>query len=158
VYAALKVPEDWLRTCGVDWTDAPAARARLLEEFAGWDDRLLDMIRYCDDEITPRPIYELPSNHTWPRVPGVTLLGDAAHLMSPFAGEGANLAMLDATELALAIIAHPENLEAALTEYEAVLFPRSAAAAMQSAESLEICFRKDAPQGLVEMMNGFGMT
>ena len=155
VYAALKVPEDWLKTCGVDWTDASAARAKLLEMFAGWEDGLLDLIRYCDDEITPRPIYALPSDHTWSRVPGVTLLGDAAHVMSPFAGEGANLAMLDATELALAIIAHPDDLEAALTQYEAALFPRSAAAAAQSAESLEICFRADAPQGLLEMFEGF---
>ena len=155
VYAALKVPEDWLESCGTDWADAPAARARLLREFAGWDDALLDLIRGCDDQITPRAIYELPTHHSWPRVPGVTLLGDAAHLMSPFAGEGANLALQDATELALAIISHPGDLEAALAEYEAALFPRSAAAAEMSAQSLEICFRSDAPQGLLDLFAGF---
>ena len=154
-YAALKVSEDWIKTCGVDWEEATAARARLLEAFAGWDDGLLDLIRGCDDEITPRAIFELPTDHRWPRVPGVTLLGDAAHLMSPFAGEGANLAMQDATDLAQAIIAHPGDLEAALKTYEAALFVRSAAAAEMSAQSLEICFREDAPHGLVEMFTGF---
>ena len=66
VYAALKVPEEWLKTCGVDWTDASAARAKLLEMFAGWEDGLLDLIRHCDDAITPRPIYALPTDHACP--------------------------------------------------------------------------------------------
>ncbi len=69
--------------------------------------------------------------------------------MSPFAGEGANLAMLDATELALALAAHGADVEAALTQYEAAMFPRSEAAAAQSAAGLEMCITTDAPRGLV---------
>ncbi len=152
VYAALRVPEDWARAAGVDWSDAPAARAALLAQFADWGPALRGLIEDAEGAAVPRPIYALPTRHSWPRVPGVTLLGDAAHLMSPFAGEGANLAMLDATELALAIVAHGDDREAALAEYEAALFPRSAAAAAESAVGLDAAFNADAPRPFVALM------
>jgi len=153
-YVALRVPQDWTTSCGVDWSDAPAAREALLAEFADWSSGFKDLIRNCDDMIIPRPIYALPIGHAWLRVPGVTLLGDAAHLMSPFAGEGANLAMLDGAELALALIQHGD-VEAALAQYEAALFPRSEAAAIESAQGIEFCFNDEAPRGLVEVMAAF---
>jgi 2-polyprenyl-6-methoxyphenol hydroxylase-like FAD-dependent oxidoreductase len=149
LYVGLRVPEDWTTSCGVDWSSAPAARAALLDLFDDWSPELRALLRSCDDTIIARRIHALPAGHSWPRVPGVTLLGDAAHLMSPFAGEGANLAMLDATELALALVEHGADVEGALARYEAALFPRSEAAAAGSAIGLEMCFAADAPRGLV---------
>jgi 2-polyprenyl-6-methoxyphenol hydroxylase-like FAD-dependent oxidoreductase len=149
VSACFRAPEEWLAGSGVDWSDASAAREALLKEFADWSPILTDIIRDSDDSITTRLIYELPIGHSWTRTPGVTLLGDAAHVMSPFAGEGANLAMLDATELALALVKHGDDVEAALAEYEAAMFPRAEAAAEASAEGLESCFAADSPRRLV---------
>jgi 2-polyprenyl-6-methoxyphenol hydroxylase-like FAD-dependent oxidoreductase len=154
--AMLRTPEDWLDTRGVDWSDPAAIRSALLAEFADWTPVLTDLIRHSDDEIVARRIYALPIGHSWPRTPGVTLVGDAAHLMSPFAGEGANAAMLDGCELALALTKHGDDVEAALREYETAMFPRAADAARQSARGLDLMFAVDAPRGVVEFFSGMG--
>ncbi|MEV6203325.1 NAD(P)/FAD-dependent oxidoreductase [Streptomyces sp. NPDC051771] len=145
VYTALKADEGWLDT--VDFADLPAAKQAVLARFEGWDGTLRGLIADADT-MTPRRIHALPVGHRWDRTPGVTLLGDAAHVMSPFAGEGANLAMYDGAELAAAIAAHPGDTEAALTAYEEALFPRSEASATDSAQSLDTMF---GPQGLERM-------
>jgi 2-polyprenyl-6-methoxyphenol hydroxylase-like FAD-dependent oxidoreductase len=154
--ASLRVPQEWTVKSGIDWLDAAAARGILLKEFADWSVELKNLIRNCDDTIVPRLIYALPIGHFWEHSAGVTLLGDAAHVMSPYAGEGANLAMLDATELALAIAEHGDDIETALTQYETAMFPRSKAAAEKSAQGLEICFAADSPKGLIHFFESMG--
>jgi 2-polyprenyl-6-methoxyphenol hydroxylase-like FAD-dependent oxidoreductase len=113
------------------------------------DDRLVG----CGAVKPPSPatsstLNALPIGHRWERVPGVTLLGDAAHL-SPPNGEGADLAMLDGARLGQALAAHPDDLEAALTEYEQALFPRSTEEAIEAARDFEICFGANTPQSLI---------
>ncbi|MET0401880.1 MAG: NAD(P)/FAD-dependent oxidoreductase, partial [Cystobacter sp.] len=124
VYIALKTPEDWVKTGVIGSRDNAAIIEHLLGVFAGWDEQLLRLIHEGDAPLLPRPVHALPVGHRWNRVPGITLLGDAAHLMSPFAGAGANLAMLDGARLAESLASH-DDLEAALAAYEAELFPRS---------------------------------
>lgn len=152
VYTAVSAPEEWLD--GIDFTDTDAAKEAVLKEFDGWDARLRALVADADGALVPRRIHALPTGHRWDRVPGVTLLGDAAHLMSPFAGEGANLALLDGAELGLALAAHPGDTEAALAAYEARMFPRAEASAAESARGQELLFRADAPLGLVRMFTG----
>ncbi|QLE70283.1 FAD-dependent monooxygenase [Streptomyces rectiverticillatus] len=125
-YVGLSKPLDWF--AAIDFTDAAAATARIAREFDGWAPELTALITDGDTAPVLRPHYTLPTGHRWDRLPGVTLLGDAAHLAPPN-GEGANLAMLDGAELGNALAAHPEDIEAALTEYEQAMFPRSAEAA-----------------------------
>lgn len=154
VYVALTTTAEWLES--VDFADHDATKKVLLDEFEGWGEPLRDLIAGADDLFAPRPIYALPVGHRWDRVPGVTLVGDAAHLMSPFAGEGANLAMHDAADLVAALIEHGTDsaagIEAALAAYEAAMFPRAAEAARESADNLVLAFRLDAPQGFLDLM------
>jgi 2-polyprenyl-6-methoxyphenol hydroxylase-like FAD-dependent oxidoreductase len=150
-YVALNKPEDWLD--GIDFSDPATALAQVAKEFDGWAKALTALITDGETVPVPRKMYALPVNHTWDRVPGVTLLGDAAHLMSPFAGEGANLAMFDGAELGKAIAAQPGDIEAALTAYEKDLFPRSAAAAAEAERNLMLCFDAEAPHSLLKLFS-----
>jgi len=152
VYIALKTPEQWATASGIDVRNTEATKRHLLNHFPDWNDQLRALIAESETELIPRPISALPIGHRWERIPGVTLLGDAAHLMSPFAGEGANLAMLDGAELAEALLANPDNVETALASYEAALFPRSEAAASEAQRNLMISFQPDAPQGMLDLM------
>ena len=143
-YVELNRPAEWI--AGIDFADAAAATARVAAEFDGWAPELTALITDGETAPIPRMIYALPDGHRWDRVPGVTLLGDAAHLMPP-SGEGANLAMFDGAELGQAIAAHPGDIEAALAAYEEAMFPRSESYAADAHLILELCLGDRARTG-----------
>lgn len=116
VYIIQRLPADWARS-------ASEVRGRLLDAFSGWSPSMLRMITDNDGPYVDRPLYVLPVPHTWEHTPGVTLLGDAAHLMPPL-GVGVNLAMVDACELALAL-AGSASVGDAVALYEKTMLPRS---------------------------------
>ncbi|MET7801900.1 FAD-dependent oxidoreductase [Streptomyces decoyicus] len=120
-YINFRGPQDW--HSGLDLADTEAVRARLLAQYQGWDESLLDILRDNEGGFINRPMCVLPVPHTWRGVPGITLLGDAAHLMPPV-GVGANLALLDGAELARAVVDHP-TLDEALDAYKSVMLPRA---------------------------------
>ncbi|MET7408450.1 FAD-dependent oxidoreductase [Streptomyces parvulus] len=149
-YAALNRSEEWMRS--IDFGDPPAGLRRVADEFDGWSPELTAFVTESDADPLLRPIHALPVGLSWERTPGVTLVGDAAHLMSPFAGEGANLAMYDGAELAGELVRHGD-VEAALAAYEERLFPRGGDAAGRSARNLETFFGPEAPRSVVALFD-----
>ncbi|MCQ6249140.1 FAD-dependent oxidoreductase [Streptomyces malaysiensis] len=147
-YVALSRPQDWF--AAIDFTDSAAATARIAREFDGWAPELTALITDGETAPVPRPYNALPVEHRWERVPGVTLLGDAAHLAIPN-GEGANLAMLDGAELGKAIAAHPDDIETGFAEYEKALFPRSAEVVAEGNLLQQRLFDDNAPHSLIDM-------
>ncbi|WP_410603089.1 FAD-dependent oxidoreductase [Amycolatopsis sp. lyj-90] len=146
-YVELGKPLDWFDT--VDFADAEAAKARIAAEFDDWAPELTTLI--TDSDIPPihRPAYTLPFGLRWDRVPGVTLLGDAAHLALAN-GEGANLAMLDGAELGKALAARPGDVEAALAEYEQAMFVRGETP-LDEDFLLESIFGDEVPEQLLSL-------
>jgi 2-polyprenyl-6-methoxyphenol hydroxylase-like FAD-dependent oxidoreductase len=151
-YIALSKPPEWIT--GLDSADPATVTAQVAAEFTGWAPELTALITDGDTVPVLRVINALPIGHRWDRVAGVTLLGDAAHLMSPFAGEGANLAMFDGSELGKAIAAHPGDTEAALAEYEQALFPRAAELAAESDRNHKLMFGDNTPDDLLKLLTG----
>lgn len=123
VYIIQRLPVDWIRAKGLTAEDTDGIRAVLRDEYAHWSPRMRRMITENDGLYIHRPIFVLPVLHTWDHNPTVTLLGDAAHLMPPL-GTGVNLAMLDASELALAL-ASGATVDDAVRVYEKTMLPRS---------------------------------
>ena len=147
VYAWGARDETWMETCGYDVHDSAAVKRALGKEFVDWEDPLRKTTQVAKgDEIIARSLYQLPVGHRWDARPGITLIGDAAHLMTPFAGEGVNLAMEDAMKLAHAIIGstklgnHPKILPNSIRTFELEMFARSAPISELSRLQMEAMF------------------
>lgn len=137
-----------LNTSGVQTAPTEAAtetiRGLLLERFADFAPGLRRLIADSEGELANRPIFALPAPLTWEHVPGVTLVGDAAHVMSPFGGNGVNFALLDAAELARGLvraIAGRTDADAAIREYENAMFQRIGPAAAAANEAIAHHYR-----------------
>jgi 2-polyprenyl-6-methoxyphenol hydroxylase-like FAD-dependent oxidoreductase len=136
-YAMIRVPETWGQDSGIDWTSPSAIQQVVDGYFNDWVPELKNLLLNGEDPLILRPLYMLPVGLEWNPRPGVTLLGDAAHLMTPFAGVGVNVAMTDALKLAKALISRRESwlnsaifgdrasIAAATREYEVEMFPRA---------------------------------
>jgi len=104
------------------WT-ATAPIEELLAEFAGWDERLVALIRAAGTPGRWALLDRAPLTR-W-TFGTVTLLGDAAHPMFPFFAQGAAQAIEDGAVLARCLAADPADPAAALRRYESLRIPRT---------------------------------
>ncbi|KAG8154797.1 FAD-dependent oxidoreductase [Burkholderia catarinensis] len=141
-HAIFRVPLDWVAR-RFDFAAPDAMRAALVAEFDGFADAFHDLFRASGDRFAERPIFALPVGHCWAHRRGVTLIGDAAHVMSPFGGEGVNNAMRDAAELAAGLIADVDR-DAAVAAFEQHMFARVTESAREAADAAATQLSHDA--------------
>ncbi|KAF8604544.1 monooxygenase FAD-binding protein [Ceratobasidium sp. AG-I] len=137
-----------------DTSNPSALKTELLTYFHDWSSELQDLIRLSDDSALKRALHMFPVGHSWESRPGVTLVGDAAHLMTPYAGEGVNLAMWDSLELSRKIVAGVQsgNLSEQVQEYEVNMFKTAADSARRTDRNKVALFAKDFPMSMAQMM------
>jgi 2-polyprenyl-6-methoxyphenol hydroxylase-like FAD-dependent oxidoreductase len=159
IYIGLTVPEDFATSGAVDLSKAggDAARSQFItnaEFFGTWGSDPKDFIANSEGAWKPWPLYHLPSDALcWSHVPGVTLVGDAAHLSTPFVGEGVNCSMYDSLALAGQIVERGlEQLDAAVEAYEKDMFQRGRDLIDRSNASAALIFAHDAPQPLLDVI------
>ena len=135
--------------------DAPALMEELYRRCSGWHEPVPSLLRHTPPQlITSYPVYDRGESYpfltTHPQLATsggrVTLLGDAAHPMSPFKAQGANQALLDAVRLADALatadLCAPSATQV-LREFERQMFGRSERQRLRSRAAVETLHSDD---------------
>lgn len=153
-YTAVGVfmPERWKNENAALLDDPQKLRQSILENhFVGWPKIHTDLIRHSNGHFHVWPLYSLPKETmNWKSVPGVTLVGDAAHL-AVTNGDGVNQAEYDSYCLAEQIVKHGEdNLDTAVAEYEKEMFPRGVESIESGQQWIDVGFGPDAPASLLQ--------
>jgi 2-polyprenyl-6-methoxyphenol hydroxylase-like FAD-dependent oxidoreductase len=150
-YASFKAGEDWAASSGLDFSDNAQLLQWFKKEYAEWSSLWHELFEKAAPPFIPRPIYCMPLDQTWQPQPNLTMLGDAAHVMPPFAGEGVNMAMLDALELSECLTSdnHATLLDA-ISFYETTMRKRAATAAKESLDNGEKMHSANALSTMLE--------
>ena len=153
-YASFKADENWATNNGLNYSDKTQLLSWFKKEYSEWDSVWYELFENAVIPFIPRPIYCVPLDQDWETLPNLTMLGDAAHVMPPFAGEGANMAMLDALELSECLTSGDYNtLQEAISFYEIAMRKRAAIAAQESLENGERMHSKNALNTMLDFFS-----
>ncbi len=153
-YTSFKTDENWITTCGIDFSDKAQVLAWFNKEYACWAEIWQELFENASGDFVPRPQYCMPLSQTWEPLPSLTMLGDAAHLMPPYAGEGVNMAMLDALELSQCLLSKEyPDMPSAIAAYEIQMRARAANTAKETLASTDALHSKDAIDFLINVIS-----
>lgn len=154
-YASFKPNENWATNSGLDFSDKRQMLDWFKTEYSEWSSIWYELFENAVAPFIPRRIYCMPLDQTWESLPNLTMIGDAAHVMPPFAGEGANMAMLDALELCECLTSGQfSTLQEAISFYEVSMRKRAAVAAKQSLENGERMHSENALNTMLKVFGG----
>ncbi|CAF3801162.1 unnamed protein product [Adineta steineri] len=109
------------------------------------------------NDIRAGPIYDRdPLENIKKDVECVTMLGDAVHPMSPFKGQGANQALMDAVSLVQYILKYGEDIEKAFIDFETEMLNRSRSYILRSRFAVEFLHTDNAllTENMIEFVHG----
>lgn len=150
-YASFKTEEKWAATNGLDYSDKQQMLGWFRATYPEWNTIWDELFESAETPFIPRPIYCIPLDQTWKALPNLTMLGDAAHLIPPFAGEGVNMAMRDALELSDSLTSDKyASLQEAIAEYETCMRQRASKAAQESLENGERMHSENALRTMLD--------
>lgn len=154
-YASFKADENWATTNGLDFTNKKQILDWFKKDYPEWSAVWHELFENVSVPFIPRPIYYMPLDQTWESLPNLTIIGDAAHVMPPFAGEGANMAMLDALELSESLTSDEfTTVQEAISFYECKMRKRATIATKESLENGEKMHSKDALNTMLDFFSG----
>lgn len=155
-YTGCKVAENWVNQSGINFNNKQAVFDWFKSAFAGWDNLWEELFISDEMWMVPRPQYHFPLDQQWISLPDLTMLGDAAHRMPPYAGEGANMAMQDAFELAGCLTGNTfDNLHAAIAAYESDMQKRSSAMTRVTLENMDLMHSQNGLDKLINLFRQF---
>lgn len=153
-YTGFNTPELWSRECGIDFSDKTQVINWFKKEYAGWDKVWLELFENAGSDFVPRPQYYMPLDQNWEALPNLTMLGDAAHLMPPYAGEGVNMAMLDALELSDCLTNSDfTDIRSAIAAYEENMRTRAVEVTEATLESTAALHSPDAVSYMINIIS-----
>lgn len=156
-YTGCKTEEHWFKNSGINFSSKPDVRTWFETEFAGWDPVWMELFENAEPNFIPRPQYCMPLDQKWDAFPNLTMLGDAAHLMPPYAGEGVNMAMLDALELSRCLLDDTFNtVQQAISSYEKKMCLRASEVAQMTLEQTASMHSKNGLKNMLDMFASFG--
>jgi 2-polyprenyl-6-methoxyphenol hydroxylase-like FAD-dependent oxidoreductase len=151
-YASFKADKSWVISSGLNFTDNVQMLTWFKTTYVDWSDIWDELFENAIPPFIPRQINYMPLDQTWAALPNLTIIGDAAHVMPPFAGEGANMAMLDAMKLSECLTSGKYmSLTEAIASYESSMRERAAAATQESLENGERMHSATALTDMLEM-------
>jgi len=153
LYAGLKTGDSTPRT-SLEAAKHPDERVRWFHEnFKGWSDLWEPLFREAVSMVW-RPLLVCPADQHWSPKPNVTLIGDAAHVMPPYAGEGVNMAMLDALVLSKRLFSE-DTISDAIAAYEAEMFARMQHMTTDTMVNTEMFYSSAAADRVVALFCSF---
>jgi 2-polyprenyl-6-methoxyphenol hydroxylase-like FAD-dependent oxidoreductase len=154
IYAGLKTHDDSARQSLEAASNSDQRVAWFHANFEGWSELWDPLFREAVSMVW-RPLLTCPSDQHWDSRPNVTLIGDAAHVMPPYAGEGVNMAMLDALALSNLLLS-AESCSSAIATYEAEMFARMRHMTADTMANTEMFYAPDAADLVVALFRSFG--